>query len=102
MRKGRFDEIFFVGLPGFDVRTEIFAMFDLPALASASAGFSGAEIKLVVAAVYGAHGETRSLENGDVLAILARTRPLSTLMAERVETLLRPVLADLDDQAPPH
>jgi hypothetical protein len=59
LRKGRFDEIFFVDLPQASVRGEIFVMhsarrkldpasFDLPALAAASDGFSGAEIEQTI------------------------------------------------------
>ncbi len=99
LRKGRFDEIFFVDLPSPEVRAEIFAIhlekrgharqdFDLPALAQASEGFSGAEIEqAVVASLYAAHGRGAPLETADLLAELARTRPLSVLMAEKIAYL---------------
>ena len=99
MRKGRFDEIFFADLPGAEVREDIFRIhlerrrlpvegFDLPALAQAAAGFSGAEIEqAIVSALYDAHNDGRPLAASHVLAELARTRPLSVVMAEQVTAL---------------
>ncbi|MDO1529676.1 AAA family ATPase [Fulvimonas sp. R45] len=98
LRKGRFDEIFFVDLPRGEVRAEIFAMhlkrrkldpaaFDLPALAAASEGFSGAEIEqAIVSALYdvASGGE---LDQATLLAALGQTRPLSVLMREQVDAL---------------
>ena len=101
VRKGRFDEIFFVDLPGPEVRREIFALhlaardldadsFDLAALADASHGFSGAEIEqAVVAALYTVHGSDRTLDTAAVLAEIEATRPLSVVMAERIDRLRR-------------
>ncbi|KPK85688.1 MAG: hypothetical protein AMJ81_03155 [Phycisphaerae bacterium SM23_33] len=99
MRKGRFDEVFFVDLPSADARREIFrihlakrkrdpAAFDLDALAEASGGFSGSEIEqAVVAAMYAAFAKDRELTQEDISAELAATRPLSVLMAERIDNL---------------
>ncbi len=99
MRKGRFDEIFFVDLPDAEARREIFQIhlakrkrkvedFDLEALAAASAGFSGAEIEqAVVAAMYAAFAAKRELTCPDLLKELAATRPLSVVMAEKVKAL---------------
>ncbi|GIX34900.1 MAG: ATPase [Lysobacteraceae bacterium] len=99
LRKGRFDEIFFVDLPAADARRQAFRIhlerreqalddFDLEALAAASEGFSGAEIEqAVVSALYAAHAEGRGLDQAHLLAALHGTRPLSVLMAERVEGL---------------
>jgi hypothetical protein len=99
LRKGRFDEIFFVDLPQTSVRTEIFAMhlrrrklpveqFDLAALAAASEGFSGAEIEqAIVSALYDASSGNAPLEQATLLAALEQTRPLSVLMHEQVEAL---------------
>lgn len=101
VRKGRFDEIFFVDLPAADVRETIFEIhlrkrglaaddFDLQALARASEGFSGAEIEqAVVAALYSAHAAGRGLGGSDLLQELGRTRPLSAVMAERIDALRR-------------
>jgi SpoVK/Ycf46/Vps4 family AAA+-type ATPase len=99
MRKGRFDEIFFVDLPTPAARQEIFAIhlrkrkrapeqFDLAALAEASGGFSGAEIEqAVIAALYAAFGKDRDLSQADLLEELRGTRPLSVTMAEKVARL---------------
>lgn len=96
-RKGRFDEIFFVDLPDRAGRREIFAIhlakreqdpqrFDLDRLAAATEGFSGAEIEqVVVSALYSA--AARELGNGQLLVEAQRTRPLSVVMAERIDAL---------------
>ncbi|MDW8478632.1 MAG: AAA family ATPase [Xanthomonadales bacterium] len=101
LRKGRFDEVFFVDLPGPEVRAEIFRIhlarrglmperFDLAALAAASEGFSGAEIEqAVVSALYAAHAEGRRPDQALLLAELGQTRPLSVLMAEKIGALRR-------------
>ena len=99
LRKGRFDEIFFVDLPTAAARGEIFRLhldkrkvdwsgFSLDALADASAGFSGAEIEqAIVSALYAAHAERGVVDETRLLAELRGTRPLSVLMAEQVEGL---------------
>lgn len=99
LRKGRFDEIFFVDLPVPDVRSELFRihltrrslkpeLFDLEALAAASPGFSGAEIEqAVVSSLYAAHGEKTALDQRHLLDELRNTRPLSVVMAEKVDRL---------------
>ena len=99
LRKGRFDEIFFVDLPSAGARGEIFRLhlekrkvdwsgFSLDALADASAGFSGAEIEqAIVSALYGAHAERMPVDERRLLAEIRGTRPLSVLMAEQVEGL---------------
>ena len=99
MRKGRFDEIFFVDLPDAIVREQILAIhlrkrnfdpnqFDLGALARAGAGFSGAELEqAVVAALYAASARREPLDTDHVLAEIAGTSPLSVVMAERMQAL---------------
>ena len=99
LRKGRFDEIFFVDLPDAAAREQLFALhlarraldpkaFDLPGLAIASDGFSGAEIEqAIVAALYTAHAAGAPLNDFTLRAELKHTRPLSVLMAERVQAL---------------
>ncbi|HRO25846.1 MAG TPA: AAA family ATPase [Luteimonas sp.] len=99
LRKGRFDEIFFVDLPDADTRAQVFALhlrrrgldpaqFDLPALAQAADGFSGAEIEqAIVAALYAAHANGAPLNDFLLRAELRQTRPLSVLMREQVEAL---------------
>lgn len=99
VRKGRFDEIFFVDLPEAETRASIFRLhlerrrqaiagFDLPALAAASEGFSGSEIEqAVVSALYAVFAAGRTLCMEDLSAEIARTRPLSSTMQERIQAL---------------
>lgn len=96
LRKGRFDEIFFVDLPDESVRGKIFsihlgsreqdpAAFDLERLQAASDGFAGAEIEqAVVAALYASHANKEPLDTAHILAEIERTKPLSVLMAEKI------------------
>jgi len=99
LRKGRFDEIFFVDLPTSQVRKQIFAIhlqkrnrdpsqFDLDALAKASEDYSGSEIEqAVISALHEAYAEKAELDTDRIVAVLHGSPPLSTTMAERVETL---------------
>jgi hypothetical protein len=100
LRKGRFDEVFFVDLPGAPERREILAIhlrmrkqdpaaFDLDRLAAETAGWSGAEIEqAIVAALYGLLAEGGSdLTTDRLLAEIARTLPLSRSREEQVEEL---------------
>ncbi|MZR63636.1 AAA family ATPase [Alcanivorax sp. DP30] len=99
IRKGRLDEIFFVDLPDAQVREVIFRIhlgkrgqrpeqFDLPALAVASDGFTGAEIEqAVVAGLYSAGAAEQSLDQALLEAELAATVPLSVTMAEPLARL---------------
>ncbi|MEK7361593.1 MAG: ATPase, partial [Pseudomonadota bacterium] len=95
----RFDEIFFVDLPGDEARRQILTIhlrrrkldpagFDLERLSAACDGFSGAEIEqAIVSALYEAHAAKRPLNSEQVLAEIGRTRPLSVIMAEKVQAL---------------
>ena len=99
LRKGRFDEIFFVDLPSPEVRASIFDIhlkkrgqavetFDLPALAQAAEGFSGAEIEqAVVAALYASRAQSVPLTTAGVIDRIKATRPLSVVMAEKMAWL---------------
>lgn len=99
VRKGRFDELFFVDLPREPVRAEMFRLhlarrrqtpehFDLARLAAASDGFTGAEIEqAVVAALYGAQARQEPLTTTHIVQALEQTRPLSVTMAEQVSAL---------------
>ncbi|HET6604866.1 MAG TPA: AAA family ATPase [Xanthomonadaceae bacterium] len=99
VRKGRFDELFFVDLPDADARRSAFeihlrrreldpAGFDLDGLVAASQGYSGAEIEqAIVSALYRAFADSHPLASAHVLAELAGTRPLSQTMAEQVAAL---------------
>jgi hypothetical protein len=99
LRKGRFDEIFFVDLPDHSARAEIFRLhlekrridwseFSLGNLSDASSGFSGAEIEqAIVSALYAAHADKLPVDEARLVGELRATRPLSVLMAEQVEGL---------------
>lgn len=99
LRKGRFDEIFFVDLPTTEERQEIFQIhlgkrrneisrFDLHQLAKMSDGFSGAEIEqAIVAAMYEAFAQEREFTQLDIIAALKATLPLSRTMMEQVAAL---------------
>ena len=101
LRKGRFDEIFFVDLPTLVEREEIFAIhlakrnrnprqFDLTRLAQASEGFSGAEIEqVIIDALYDAFDAERDLTEEDILRNITQTLPLSRTMAEQISALRR-------------
>jgi SpoVK/Ycf46/Vps4 family AAA+-type ATPase len=99
LRKGRFDEIFFIDLPVPDERREIFAIhlarrgrdplaFDLNRLAQQSEGFSGAEIEqAVISGLYDAFEAGRELVDDDILRNLAATIPLSHTMEAQIGAL---------------
>lgn len=112
VRKGRFDEIFFVDLPSTESRISILAIhlerrkrvpgaFDLEQLALASAGFNGSELEqAVIGALYSAFQEGVELHSRHLFEEFAKTRPLSVLMHEQITKLRewaanRCVLADL-------
>lgn len=99
MRKGRFDEIFFVDLPDAPEREAIFrihlarrrqdaAHFDLSRLAAASDGMSGAEIEqAVIASLYRTLHEKQPLETSTLLGEISATVPLSVSRAEDIARL---------------
>jgi hypothetical protein len=99
LRKGRFDEIFFVDLPDDAEREAIWeihlrlrkqdpAQFDMVKLVSASDGFSGAEIEqVVVASLYRALHRRVPLTTDLLIEELAHTVPLSVTRQEEIEQL---------------
>ncbi len=99
MRKGRFDEIFFVDLPDDPARRSIFTIhlnrrnistidFDLEMLTEAAEGFSGAEIEqAVVSGLFAARAQEVALNDQILLEQIYQTRPLSVVMAEQVAAL---------------
>lgn len=99
LRKGRFDEIFFVDLPTAAEREDIFSIhltkrkrdvtkFNLHALAKATSGFSGAEIEQVVlGGLYVAFDAGRELQQKDLVAEAKATVPLSVMMSEEIDEL---------------
>ncbi|HVZ48611.1 MAG TPA: AAA family ATPase [Gemmatimonadaceae bacterium] len=99
VRKGRFDEIFFVDLPAADARAGVFGIhlkkrrqdastFNLAQLAAATEGFSGAEIEESInTGLYAAFSEGRALTTADLLSAVSATRPLSRLAGDRLAQL---------------
>jgi SpoVK/Ycf46/Vps4 family AAA+-type ATPase len=99
VRKGRLDEIFFVDLPDEPTRRAIFEIhlrrrnlapsgFDMDTLVAESEGFSGAEIEqAVVSALYAAQSRDTRPDDSLLTEELARTRPLSVTMGERIGAL---------------
>lgn len=99
LRKGRFDEIFFVDLPSVAEREAIFRIhltkrrsdvtrFDTEELAKTSEGFSGAEIEqAIIAAMYEAFAQDREFHQLDIIAAIKSTLPLSRTMTEQVSAL---------------
>jgi len=99
IRKGRFDELFFVDLPNQAERKHIFAIqlarrkrnpaeFNLDRLAAAALGYSGAEIEAAVqTGLYSAYSIKQALATQTLLDALKATVPLSITRAEEIEAL---------------
>jgi len=99
IRKGRFDELFFVDLPSAGERKQIFSIqlikrkrnpadYNLDQVAAAAQGFSGAEIESAVqTALYAAFARKQELSNEDLLTALSSTVPLSITRAEEIAEL---------------
>jgi SpoVK/Ycf46/Vps4 family AAA+-type ATPase len=99
IRKGRFDELFFVDLPNQAERKQIFAIqlvrrkrnpaeFDLDGVAEAAREYSGAEIDAAVqTAMYAAFSSKQQVSTQGLLDALKATVPLSTTRAEEIQSL---------------
>lgn len=99
LRKGRFDEIFFVDLPSAEERAEVFRIhlskrgrdpenYDVAALVETSVDFSGAEIEeAIISALYDAFYGREELQTAHVLSVLAETVPLARTMDEHIGRL---------------
>ena len=99
LRKGRFDQVFFVDLPNEEERKQIFAIhlkrnrcdvakFDLVFLSKATKGWNGAEIEqAVVSAVVDAYAEGRALTEEDLHRMISSTVPLSVTMDEQIKAI---------------
>ena len=99
LRKGRFDEIFFVDLPNGEIRAALFGLhlkkrgrdagaFDLAKLAAASDGFSGAEIEqAIIAGLYSAFSAKQQLTTEILISEIQNTRPLSVTRMEEVQAI---------------
>jgi hypothetical protein len=99
LRKGRFDEIFFVDLPGEEARAAIFRThlarrkqeperFDMPTLVAAAEGYSGAEIEqAILSGMHAAFNSKKKLTTQHIVDALRGSPPLSVIMAERIAAL---------------
>ncbi len=99
LRKGRFDDIFFVDLPDAEEREQIFAIhlrkrkrdpcaYDLKKLSDAAKGFSGAEIEqVVIGGLYFAFDAGRDLSMEDMIKEADDAVPLSVMMEEEIDEL---------------
>jgi len=99
VRKGRFDEIFFIDLPTPEIRASILAIhlssrdqplgnFDISGLAAAMGGFSGAEIEqAIVAALYAAHAVKQPLRSEHIQVEIEQTKPLSVVLSEKIAAM---------------
>jgi SpoVK/Ycf46/Vps4 family AAA+-type ATPase len=99
MRRGRFDEIFFLDLPAEAERREIItvhlrkrrrdpALFNVFQLAKECDGYTGAELEqAIIDAMYQAFAEERDIRTEDIIAAIARTVPLSKSQREVIERL---------------
>jgi len=99
LRKGRFDEIFFVDLPDAEARSALFSIhlrkrgkdpsrFDLARLVGATEGFGGSEVEqAIVAGLYTAFSGHQELSTETLLDEIARTRPIAQTMGEKIQSL---------------
>ena len=115
LRKGRFDEIFYLSLPGREERREIFRVhlakrginpddIDVELVVHGTKGFSGSEIEQIVAnALVAAQNEGRAVTDFDLEVAASRTVPMSVTMAEQIKHIetwafRRAVRASSEDQ----
>jgi len=99
IRKGRFDEIFFVDIPDDQEREEILKIhikkrnrdpekYDIPKLVKSTAGFTGAEIEsIIISALYDAFSFGREMEDQDLFKNIKETIPLSKTMENHINRL---------------
>jgi len=99
LRRGRFDELFFVDLPDLEARREILALhlvrrgrdpeaLDLATLAESSADYSGAELEqVVVGALHRAYALGRDLEPADLRRVAQEVVPLFRTYEEQIKAL---------------
>ena len=99
IRKGRFDQVFFVDLPNEEERKQIFAIhlkknrcdpgqFDLVFLAKATKGWNGAEIEqIVVSSVVDAYSENREPTEDDLHQVISTTVPLAVTMEDQIKAI---------------
>jgi len=101
LRKGRFDEVFFVDLPTLYERESIFRLhmktrdlepgdYDLNSLTASTEGFSGSEIEqVVISAVFRGFMDGRRPDQDDFYKVISKTIPLSITLSEQIKSLKR-------------
>ncbi|MCK4942477.1 MAG: AAA family ATPase [Candidatus Aminicenantes bacterium] len=99
LRRGRFDQIFFIDLPTRKEREEIFtihlkdkgndvSLFNIPQLAQITKGWSGSEIEqVIISGMYEAFNQNRKLNEDDLFVIFGNSVPLSTTMEEQIKKI---------------
>ncbi|MCK4889101.1 MAG: AAA family ATPase, partial [Candidatus Aminicenantes bacterium] len=99
LRRGRFDQIFFIDLPTRKEREEIFTIhlksrgndtgnFNVPQLAQITKGWSGSEIEqVIISGMYEAFNENRPLSEDDLFVIFGSSVPLSLTMEEQIKKI---------------
>jgi ATP-dependent 26S proteasome regulatory subunit len=99
LRRGRFDQIFFIDLPTRKEREEIFnihlkskendmSLFNVPQLAQITKGWSGSEIEqVIISGMYEAFNQNRKLCEDDLFAIFGSSVPLSLTMEEQIKKI---------------
>jgi SpoVK/Ycf46/Vps4 family AAA+-type ATPase len=99
LRRGRFDQIFFIDLPTRKEREEIFTIhlknrsndvtkFNIPQLAQITKGWSGSEIEqVIISGMYEAFNLNRNLIEDDLFAIFGNSVPLATTMEEQIKKI---------------
>ena len=97
LRKGRFDEIFFVDLPSKEERKEIFKIhlekrnrdskgFNIEKLAEKSIGFSGSEIEeIIISSLYDAFDDGKELDQSYIEKTIENMVPLSQTMEDQIK-----------------
>jgi vesicle-fusing ATPase len=99
LRRGRFDQIFFIDLPTRVEREEIFSIhlkgkgndpqdFNIPQLAQITKGWTGSEIEqVIISGMYEAFNENRKLTEDDLFVIFGNSVPLSITMEEQIKKI---------------
>ncbi|MEN8222404.1 MAG: AAA family ATPase [Acidobacteriota bacterium] len=99
LRRGRFDQIFFIDLPTRKEREEIFTIhlksrendmgnFNIPQLAQITKGWSGSEIEqVIISGMYEAFNQNRPLTEDDLFVIFGSSVPLSLTMEEQIKKI---------------
>lgn len=100
IRKGRFDEIFFIGLPSFEEKKSIFKVhlsklrpkswgtYDLDLLSNLAKKFSGAEIEeVIIESMHTAFSENREFTLNDITNSINQFVPLAYTNQEKIDSL---------------